>query len=120
MEKMLNILIIDDQPELMFAIQEYLIENFKSTTTLATSGDDAISLLKRGNFFDLIISDFNMPNGDGSTVFNFVQNLSEPTAFIFHSASIMAEDFSGKNFLGNIAKGDRENLKKLIRGHNFN
>lgn len=119
MEKALNILIIDDQLELLFAIQEYLLENFKSTTTLATSGNDAISILKRANFFDLIISDFNMPNGDGSTVFKFVQNLSKPVAFIFHSASMMLEEFNGTNFLGTIAKGDRENLRRLIQGHKF-
>lgn len=119
MKKVLHTLIIDDHPDLLFSLQEYMIDNFRVTITLATSGEDAISILEKGNLFDLIISDFNMPNGDGSTVFNFVQSLKEPIPFIFHSASMAAEDFSGRNFLGTVAKGDRINLKKLITEYKF-
>ncbi len=120
MKTPIHTLIIEDQPELLFSLQEYVIENFRSTITIATSGNDAISLLKRGNVFDLIISDYNMPNGDGSIVFNYVQNLSDPIPFIFYSAAMDLQGFSGNFFLGTILKGEKAELKKLIDGHKFN
>lgn len=111
----IHFLLVDDQEEIIFGIQEIILSEFRSTITIAMCGRDAIKILKRGNIFDLIICDLQMPEGDGKEVFNYVQSLPDPTPFILHTSSLELPEFSGRNFLGTITKFDSEKMNKLIR-----
>ena len=117
--KVIHFLIVDDQEDIIFGIQEIILHEFRSTITIAKCGSDAIRILKRGNIFDLIICDLQMPEGDGEEVFNYVQSLVNPIPFILHTSSLEQPSFNGKNFLGTIAKFDSTKLNMLIRSQIF-
>lgn len=107
---MYKFLIVDDQEDFLTLLQETLMRSFQATVTSARSGHDAIDLMKTGFKFDLIVCDFNMPNGDGKRVFEFVQSSTEPTPFILYTSSVDLPSFQGTNFLGIIPK---EKLNRL-------
>ena len=71
----LRVLIVDDSNMARRHIKRVLsgmgIEHF----TEATDGAEAIPLLEQ-NFFDLIVTDFNMPEMDGKALVEFVRNRS--------------------------------------------
>jgi DNA-binding NtrC family response regulator len=50
----------------------------------ARTGDEAISILKNINF-DIILSDFQMPNGNGMSVLNYVNTMNPKAIFFFIS-----------------------------------
>jgi CheY-like chemotaxis protein len=79
----MNVLVIDDELEILELIKEVLISRGYFVTT-ANSGKVAIEILKIRDF-DLVISDFKMPNGNGLTVLNFVNSLSKKPIFFFLS-----------------------------------
>ena len=81
----MNVLIIDDEPDIL----EILSEEFKHNgyaVTSASSGDEAIGILKNIKF-DIVLSDYKMPNGNGMKVLEFINSLSDKPVFYFCSAS---------------------------------
>lgn len=80
----MKILLADDDLDILeimseaFAVHGYDIHK-------ATNGTEAITILNEEKI-DFVVSDFNMPNGNGTNVLNFV-NLMEPRpVFYFFSA----------------------------------
>jgi len=65
MEKLPEILIVDDEYNTREALARYLKRRF--TVTTAADGGEAIELLKRKNF-DLVLTDLRMPEADGMSV----------------------------------------------------
>lgn len=115
MSAALQFLIVDDQDDILLLILEKILGTFKSTITIAKSGHDAIQALEQGNKFDLIICDFQMPNGDGKLVFDYTRKLSSPVPFILYTAASQLPDFEGSNFLGVVAKEDHNKIIQLIK-----
>jgi len=79
----MNVLIIDDEPDIL----EILSEEFKHNgyaVTSASSGDEAIGILKNIKF-DIVLSDYKMPNGNGMKVLEFINSLSDKPVFYFCS-----------------------------------
>lgn len=82
----MKLLLIDDS----YDILEMLAEEFETTDyeiILGESGNQAIEILKT-NEVDAIISDFNMPNGSGLEVLNFIKTLKPRQLFIFLTAQV--------------------------------
>lgn len=70
------ILLVDDSNDDLEILKEFL-ESYSHSCQLATSGEEALALLKVGKF-DLVISDFNMPNGNGLWVIRELKKLIDP------------------------------------------
>ena len=59
----MEILVVDDAPEIRIVVKKYL-ENLQHKVTLAEDGDVAWGLLQAHDF-DIVLSDWIMPNRDG-------------------------------------------------------
>lgn len=83
MEEVMKILIVDDERDILEIMAEEF--TFKGhVVSTASSGNEAIEILKRDTF-DVIVSDFKMPNGNGMTVLNYVKTLNPRPRFFFVS-----------------------------------
>lgn len=74
MNKKLRILIVDDEKDVLM----FTSEGFESQghhVTVASSGNEAIEILKE-KAFDVIVSDLQMPNGDGLSLLSYVNTLN--------------------------------------------
>lgn len=79
----MKILIVDDEMDIL----ELMAEEFQlkgHEVTLAQSGNEAVSILKIKSF-DVVVSDFKMPDGNGMTVLDFVNSLNPRPVFYFVS-----------------------------------
>jgi DNA-binding response OmpR family regulator len=82
----MKILVVDDDSD----IRSFLSEKLKSSgyeVAIASSGQMAIEILRR-EIFNLIISDFRMPGGDGLSILNYVSNMQKKPKFFLISADI--------------------------------
>ncbi len=79
----MNILLVDDEPDILELLAEEFEYNGHNVKT-ALSGNEAIILLKNESF-DVVISDYKMPNGNGMSVLGFIQNLNPRPKFYFVS-----------------------------------
>ena len=79
-----EILIVDDEPTLLFVLNHYLSPEGYSVTK-ANNGEQAFDLTKKINF-DFIISDISMPIMDGITFFQKLREQDNLTPFLFITA----------------------------------
>ncbi len=83
----------------------------------ASSGAEAISLLESGRTFDVIISDYSMPNGTGVDILKYLNRNENSTRLILFTNSINFEIPPHKgNFLGVIDKFNLHSLITTIQG----
>jgi CheY-like chemotaxis protein len=66
------ILVVDDSQDTLILVKDFLI-GLGHTCRLAASGRQALDVLKAEDF-DLIISDYQMENGDGLWLLNELKN----------------------------------------------
>jgi DNA-binding response OmpR family regulator len=85
-----RILLLEDDPNLGFVIQEHL-EAHGFAVTLKTNGVDGLAQTQRGTF-DLILVDVMMPKKDGFTFTREVRAKDTQTPIIFLTAKSMKED----------------------------
>ena len=81
-----KILIIDDEPDIV----ELLVDGFEFAgfqVELAYSGNDGIEILKQQSF-DVVLSDYKMPNGDGKKVYEFIQSQDLNLIFVLLSGNV--------------------------------
>jgi DNA-binding NtrC family response regulator len=79
----MKFLIVDDEPDIL----ELMEEEFKFLgydIMTASSGEEAIELLKQFQF-DIVISDYRMPKGNGLFVLNYVNSIKPKPLFLFVS-----------------------------------
>ena len=98
-----RILAIDDD-KIIRDLALDLLTNYGYEVVTASSGTEAISLLKKSPF-DLILCDINMPGQTGFDVFKEVKSFTPDVKFIFISA------FDNQ---GNINKGMEMGAKAFI------
>lgn len=79
----LSILVVDDEELIVEMIADEL-QSRKFTVLTASCGEEAIDLIKN-NLFDVVISDFRMPNGDGMSILEFINTMDKKPQFFFIS-----------------------------------
>jgi len=78
----MRILVVDDDSDLRVALMDVLrLSGFQVAG--AASGAEAISILKAGERFDLILSDYFMRNGNGLGILKYLQSTNEPHPAFF-------------------------------------
>jgi two-component system response regulator VicR len=114
---MKKIMVIDDEPDLIFTVKDALKDEYEVIT--ADSGRKCLDLLKKNETPDLIILDIMMPEMSGWETFNKIKENqlwdNIPVIFLTARTDYMAKD-TGR-FLGNdfIEKPfDIKDLKKRI------
>lgn len=79
----MNILLIDDEADITEIIALLLGARFTAEFVNAQNGKDAVKILNSSTTkFDMIFSDFNMPNGNGRYVFEELRKKDGDTPFI--------------------------------------
>jgi len=86
----INVLIVEDDPNLGQILSEYL-EIKGLSTTLSKDGEDGLKAFKGGGF-DLCILDIMMPKKDGFTLAKEIRDQNESIPIIFLTAKSMKED----------------------------
>jgi len=104
-----KILLVDDNPSILEMVKAELCLRagiLPENINLASSGNSAIALIIRsGDIFDLIVSDFNMPDGNGKELLEFVIQQNSKAYFILFTATLDIQiPTTGPNFLGVIEK----------------
>lgn len=77
-----KILIIDDSDASLEIMELYVESEFENPIITATSGLEAIELLKKTDNIWVILCDYNMPKGDGGDVFQYVKKNHPDIPFI--------------------------------------
>jgi len=85
-----TILLLEDDPNLGFVLQEQL-ESAGFKVTLKTNGEDGLAAAKRGRF-DLCLVDVMMPKKDGFTFAREFRSKDSTTPIIFLTAKSLKED----------------------------
>jgi signal transduction histidine kinase/ligand-binding sensor domain-containing protein/DNA-binding response OmpR family regulator len=80
-----SILVVDDNLTNRNILKTQL-EAWKLTPVLANSGKEAISILTNNNAFDLVITDMNMPEMDGSQVASAIRKINAALPVILLSS----------------------------------
>ena len=83
----MKILICDDEQSILEAFV-FFLSDFDVKVTTANSGRDAIRKLSEK--FDVIVSDYKMPDGDGGELLSYLRNNEGlfPRRFIFFSGHL--------------------------------
>lgn len=110
----MRILYVDDDHEFQTLVTAKLKQHFGVTVDLASSGNEAIALLTESQGFDLVIADYQMPDGDGADVYNFMVSRNIPGLFILFTSQNIDSDLKSK-FRGNRIHGiiSKPNLRQL-------
>lgn len=88
---MFRVLLVDDDESLRHLLVYRLKQDFGFVVDEASSGLDAISLIKRGAKYSLIISDYSMPDGDGSVLQNYLVDNNIKSFFFFYTSEANVE-----------------------------
>lgn len=76
-----TVLIVDDEEMLRDSLARFFTKKGYTTLT-AESGSSAVEVIRQ-NTVDVVISDMQMPDGDGMTIIDFVQSEGRSTKVIF-------------------------------------
>jgi YesN/AraC family two-component response regulator len=69
----MRLMLVDDSTDLLDFLREALTPDFAEIIT-ATSGNKALKLISNGKLPDIIVSDVNMPDGDGFQLCNAIKS----------------------------------------------
>lgn len=100
-----KIIVVDDFNEIRELIVFILEASLDCQAVQFSSGNQVIAELKKNSAYDLIISDFNMPDGDGPSVLKYLQDrkLDIPLAFLsgdeLDSTQLLTEDGAPLGFI---------------------
>lgn len=86
----LDVLVADDSADVR-AIVTFRLQSAGHDVTCAASGNEAIALL-RGKYFDLVVTDVLMPNGDGYEVIQEARKLYPTTRILVMSGGVSPMD----------------------------
>ncbi len=83
----MRILLVDDDKEIRFALANVFQAKHKFIVVEAGSGSEAITTISTQEKFALIISDYQMDNGNGQVIVDFLKSQQVDVPFIFFSGS---------------------------------
>ena len=108
---MFKVLLVDDDESLRRLLVHKLKQDFGFMIDEASSGFDAIKLIKQGIKYSLIISDYNMPDGNGADLQDFLVENNIPSYFFFYTSEAQVKvNQSHQKFVGVIQKPNIEQL----------
>lgn len=114
---MIRALYVDDNLDYRTLITRSL-EQIGIKTLTASSGNEAISLIRAGHSFDLIVSDYKMPDGNGAELFAFLKQNNIFSLFILYTnygiTAEFADIFKGRFFLKIVLKHELQTLLSEI------
>lgn len=103
-----KILLVDDNPFILEIVRDEICANtsvLPENIFFASSGNSAIELIRSGQFYDLIVSEFNMPDGNGKELLEFLIQQKSKTYFILFTSTLNLQiPVISPNFLGVIDK----------------
>jgi response regulator RpfG family c-di-GMP phosphodiesterase len=118
----MKVLIIDDDSDIRDIIEFTFSCEVEADFVHANSGNEAIKIIKNSKDLDLIICDYNMPDGNGGDVYSFLieNNIEIPYAFCSSESSKDHKAFDNqKLLLGDITKPYIfEGIQKIIDNYN--
>lgn len=103
----IHFLIVEDEEEVSDVVCLFLAGCFEASFTVASCGNKAIELLKSNSHqFKMIVSDFNMPNGNGSDLFKYVKEHHPNLPFMLVTSDSWNDhrEFHGFAHVGYVAK----------------
>ena len=80
-----KVLMVEDDKEMSEITANFLKDHFGFDLTLACCGEEAICLLNSENDFDLIITDYCMPDGSGKDILDHMNQSKIDTPVILFS-----------------------------------
>lgn len=86
----MNILLAEDDIAVRLMMRRFLSRNDERNITEAADGGEAVSMICNGERFDLIITDFNMPNADGLEVCRNAKEF-QPQATVIMLSGLMCD-----------------------------
>ncbi len=111
-----RILLVEDCEEFRLVTVNFLNQKFPFELTLASSGTEAIQILSTRADFDLIIADYQMPNGDGKDILDHIDRMQiEVPVIIFSGGGYEDSLFKHPKFFYKVDKPSFENLEMAIQ-----
>ena len=86
---MFRVLIVDDDSQILDAIEEFALETFNCDITRAENGVDALRLAL-ANDYDLVVTDQNMPRMTGLEFIDQIKRTKPDLAIILFSSCTTA------------------------------
>ncbi|MGZ3745078.1 MAG: response regulator [Pseudobdellovibrionaceae bacterium] len=77
-----KILIVDDKPDAALMLAEHFRRNYDCEVTTASSVDEAEALV-RSTFFQVIVSDYEMPDRNGGELAKILDDIAEVSLLLF-------------------------------------
>ena len=112
---MTRILFVEDDEYIREIYQLRLAKQFKAEVVCASSGKKAIAILKADTNFDVIISDYSMPDGLGIEVLGFKLSNSIDCPFIFFTNTFEPEiPFERNTYVEVVEKGKFDMLCQSV------
>ncbi|MBX9766323.1 MAG: response regulator [Bdellovibrionales bacterium] len=110
-----RILFVEDEDFIRVELAAKIREVLGIGVKPAKSGNEAVEFLAQGNKFDLIVSDYHMPDGDGLFLMNYVFSNDVRSLFILYTSAVSPNipDVDAR-FLGVVEKFDIEKLLQTI------
>src|SRR4051812_19792415 len=110
----MNILVIDDSETTLEIIGDWFLEIYSINVILASSVTEGFKRIKEHEL-DLIICDFEMPDGNGGEVLSFLKMNSSKIPFIFFTGRYDLEFESGMPLIEVISNKSYEALFEILR-----
>ena len=105
---MLKILVVDDESDYRTLISQLLMRGLEADVITATSKSEAVQMLDSEEWLDLVICDYQMPDGTGFDVFEHMKQAGNSSFFVLCTnmpVSVLPK-FEGDGFLGIIQKAE--------------
>lgn len=118
----MRILVVDDEGSTRDLVSLILQKSFSVNVVFAASGNEAVGLLSKDTAYDVIVSDYNMPNGTGGDLYKFLAKAELKIPFVLCSSDLphQHDEFKAGDIAGYVVKPNiKEPLKKIISGLSF-
>lgn len=118
---MMNILIVDDEEDIRDIISFTFEVEVEAEFSYASSGNEAIKFIEEKNDIDLIICDYNMPDGNGGEVYKYLLENDLMIPYVLCSSTVPSEIkifTTGEQLFGNIVKPNIfEGMQKVLESY---
>lgn len=112
----MRILYVEDEETMRELIAHMIKDDIECDLVVVHSGNEAIKLLENDTNFDVIVSDYEMPDGNGGKLLEYVAQKGLSSYFILFTNTIEPKiEVRNEKFLGVISKLQYKNLFKQLK-----